>query len=326
LRNRYYQGPLTDHFDGVRFFHPGLPSVDKGLVDILKWKIKGSGAKWPETVSARAGVRPAERVAGLQITHVGHASYLVQTDGQNILVDPVWTERASPLLWAGPRRHNPPAIAFEDLPPIDVVLVTHNHYDHLNTFTIKRLWQSHHPRIFAPLGNDAIIRAAAPEIEVQTGDWWQTFSVTDSLKVTIVPAYHWSSRWLGDFRMALWGGFILNSPAGVIYCAGDTAYRDSAIFKEIRKRFGPQTVAILPIGAYAPRWFMKTQHADPEEAIEIAAECGAKQVLGVHWGTFKLTDEPFDEPAERLAKAIQAHGLDAARYKALLPGDTWTAS
>lgn len=325
MRNRYYQGPPSDHFDGVRFFHPGLPSADKGLFDILKWKIKGSGAKWPETVAAQTGVRPALRVAGLQITHVGHASYLVQTGGQNILVDPVWMDCASPLSFAGPRRHNPPAIKFEDLPPIDVVLITHNHYDHMDTGTIKRLWHNHHPRIVAPLGNDAIIRAAAPEIEVQSGDWWQSFSLTEKLKVTIVPSYHWSSRWLGDYRMALWGGFILEAPAGVIYCAGDTAYRDGAIFKEIRKRFGPQQVAILPIGAYAPRWFMQTQHTDPGEAIQIADDCGAKQMLGVHWGTFKLTDEPFDEPAQKLASTVQARGLDAAQYTALLPGDTWTS-
>lgn len=326
MHNRYYQGPLTDHFDGVRFFHPGLPYSDKSLLDILKWKVKGKKVPWPKIVPAQVGVHPPERSAGLQITHIGHASYLLQTGGQNLLIDPVWAERASPLRWAGPRRHNPPAIAFEDLPPIDAVLITHNHYDHLDTAVIRRLWDAHHPHIFAPLGNDTIIRASTPEIEVQTGDWWEAFSLTEGVRLTIVPSYHWSSRTLGDYRMALWGGFILEAAAGVTYCAGDTAYRDGAIFQEIAKRFGPPAVAILPIGAYAPRWFMQTQHADPQEAVQIAQDCGAKQVLGVHWDTFALTDEPFDEPASHLKIAVEAKRLDEIRFKAVRPGDTWKPS
>ncbi|MEP6732778.1 MAG: MBL fold metallo-hydrolase, partial [bacterium] len=238
--------------------------------------MKSKPARWPKLVAARTGVRPPQRVAGLQITHVGHASYLVQVGGHNILVDPVWAERASPFTWAGPRRHNPPAIAFEDLPPIDAVLVTHNHYDHLDTSTIRRLHDIHRPRVIAPLGNDTIIRGASRGIDVQTGDWWSSFSVAADITVTIVPAYHWSSRVLADRRMALWGGFVIESSSGVIYCAGDTAFRDGAIFTEIAERFGAPTVAVLPIGAYAPRWFMETQHVNPEEAVQIATLCGAR--------------------------------------------------
>ena len=324
-RNPYYQGRISDHFDGVRFFHPGLPSSDKGLLDILKWKVQGQRSPWPKIVAARTGVHPAQYVADLQITHIGHASYLVQTGNQNILVDPVLAERASPFHWAGPRRHNPPAIAFEDLPRINTVLVTHNHYDHMDTSTLHRLWEIHRCRILSPLGNDAIIRATASDMEVQTGDWWTSFALSKDIQVTIVPSYHWSSRRIGDIRMALWGGFVLETPAGVVYCAGDTAYRDGAIFREIGKQFGPPTVAILPIGAYAPRWFMQPQHADPYEAVQIARDCGAKQVLGVHWGTFALTDEPFDEPPHLLEAAVRAHALDNRRFKALQPGDTWTS-
>jgi L-ascorbate metabolism protein UlaG (beta-lactamase superfamily) len=325
MHNRYYKGPVTDHFDGVRFFHPGLPSSDKSLLDILKWMILGQRASWPKSVPAKAGLRPTARVEGLQITHIGHASYLVQTNNQNILVDPVWAERTSPMTWAGPRRHNPPAIAFEDLPPIDAVLVTHNHYDHMDTAVLGRLWKTYRPRIFAPLGNDTIIRAFVPGVEVQTGDWWTARSLSEAIRVTIVPAYHWSSRRIGDTRMALWGGFIIETPAGVVYCAGDTAYRDEgAIFKEIGNRFGPPLVAMLPIGAYAPRWFMQTQHANPHEAVRIAKDCGAKQLLGVHWGTFPLTDEPFDEPPEHLEAAVRAKSLEDTRFTAMRPGDTWT--
>jgi L-ascorbate metabolism protein UlaG (beta-lactamase superfamily) len=325
LRNPYYQGPLTDHFDGTRFFHPGLPAPDKGLLDILKWRILGKRARWPKVVPAKVGVRPEKRVAGLHVTHIGHASYLVQTGNCNILVDPLWSGRASPVKGFGPRRYNPPGVGFEDLPPIDAVLVTHNHYDHLDTFTIRQLWEIHRPRISAPLGNDTIIRAADRDIEVQTGDWWSTFSLTETIRLRIVPSYHWSSRGIRDRRMALWGGFILEAPMGVIYCAGDTAYHDGTIFKEIGERFGAPVVAILPIGAYAPRWFMQAQHVDPEEAVQIARDCGAKHVLGVHWGTFQLTDEPFHEPADRLARAVQTPGLDGVSFKAFQSGDEWRA-
>ena len=162
MRNPYYQGPVTDHFDGLRFLHPGLPPSDKTLLDVLKWKIIGKRSPWPRTVPAKSGQRPAARVAGLQITHVGHAAYLIQVSDSNILVDPVWADRASPLSWAGPRRHNPPSIAFEDLPPVDAVLVTHNHFDHMDTSTLRRLAEKHHPVFITPLGNDTIIRAAAP--------------------------------------------------------------------------------------------------------------------------------------------------------------------
>ena len=191
MRNRYYQGPRSAHFDGVRFFHPGLGPSDKSLLDVLKWKIAGKRSPWPKLVPAQTGLRPKERVSGLEITHVGHASYLVQTGKQNILVDPVWAERASPLQWAGPRRANPPAIAFEHLPPIDVVLVTHNHYDHMDLQSIQRLWETHHPRIITPLGNDTIIHATNSSIDVTSGDWWQTFSLSEAIELTIVPAYHW---------------------------------------------------------------------------------------------------------------------------------------
>jgi L-ascorbate metabolism protein UlaG (beta-lactamase superfamily) len=324
MKNPYYQGPVTDHFDGVRFFHPGLPVSDKSGLDILKWKLREKAAAWPQTIPARTGVRPAERVAGLQITHIGHASYLVQTGGRNILVDPVWSERASPLKWAGPRRHNSPGVSFGDLPPIDAVLVTHNHYDHLDLATLQRLWAAHRASVYTPLGNDAVIHAAIPDCDVRTGDWWGSFALSDDIRLTIVPSYHWSARGLRDKRMALWGGFVLETAAGTVYCAGDTAYRDGAIFPEIGKRFGPPVVAVLPIGAYAPRWFMHTQHANPEEAVQIARACGAKHVLGVHWGTFPLTDEPWDQPARLLADAAAAQTATGIPCQALRPGDIWT--
>jgi L-ascorbate metabolism protein UlaG (beta-lactamase superfamily) len=325
LANRYYEGPRSDHFDGERFFHPGLASSDKRFWEVVRWRLKGKRVPWPRMVPARSGVQPSASTENLRLTFIGHASLLIQVARINLLIDPVWAERASPFTWIGPRRRNPPAVALEALPPINAVLITHNHYDHLDIATIKKLWSVHRPFVLAPLGNDAIIHAVDPDVEVRTGDWWDGVPLSTAVRVTIVPAYHWSSRKLADRRMALWGGFILETPVGVVYCAGDTAYRDGAIFAEIGRRFGPPLVAVLPIGAYAPRWFMQSQHIDPSEAMMIASACGAQHVLGFHWNTFPLTDEPYAEPAALLAAAAQANGSAGIQAQALRPGDVWEA-
>jgi L-ascorbate metabolism protein UlaG (beta-lactamase superfamily) len=323
LPNRYYAGPVTDHFDGKRFYHAGLPSTDKSLIDLLRWQFFGKRSPWPKTIPAHSGIRPDLRVDGLRITAIGHASLLIQVAGINILVDPVWSERTSPFRRIGPVRRNPPAVALEDLPPIHAVLVTHNHYDHMDTATISALWQTHKPMVISPLGNDAVIRKDAPGVQVQTGDWWQSFALSDQVRATIVPAYHWSARSLGDRRFALWGGFVLDTPAGRIYCAGDTAWRDGKIFSEIRNRCGEPLVAVLPIGAYDPRWFMNTQHTNPAEAVQIATTIGAQHLLGVHWATFQLTDEPWDEPAKLLDAAMGERKSASLTAQALRPGDIW---
>ena len=330
MSNRYYTGPVSDHFDGKRFFQPGLPDSDKSLLDVLRWRVLGKRNPWPRVVPARTGVRPPGATENLQVTAIGHASLLIQVAGCNILLDPVWAERASPLSRLGPRRRNPPAVALADLPPIHVLLLSHNHYDHMDLKTIEILWRTHRPHIFSPLGNDGVIHRAAPHIPVTTADWWESLTFSEHISFTVVPSYHWSSRGLGDRRMALWGGFILRTPAETIYFAGDTAYRDGKIFAEIRTRYAPLSVAILPIGAYDPQWFMQTQHCTPEQAVRIAIECGARQMLGVHWDTFPLTDEPFREPGERLlaaaaaaTAAAAAASLPATRFVALQPGDVW---
>ena len=323
MAKRYYHGPVSDHFDGQRFFHPGLPSTDKSFRDLLRWRLKDKASPWPKIVPARSGLKPDRSVQGLRITFVGHASLLIQVDGTNLLIDPVWSERASPFSWAGPRRRNAPAVAFADLPPIHVVLLTHNHYDHLDIATLQALTTAHTPLFFTPLGNDTVIRRSLPSIKVMTGDWWQTFSLANEIRGTIVPSYHWSSRNLGDYRMALWGGFVLQTPAGTVYCAGDTAYRDGVIFREINARFGPPLVAVLPIGAHAPRWFMRTQHAEPGETVQIAQDCGAKTILGIHWGTFPLTNEPYEEPAQRFEAALRLQTITGLHGQALRPGDIW---
>ena len=323
-RNRYYAGPSSDHFDGARFFNPGQPSTDRSLAALLRWRFGGRRAAWPEQIAATGPTQPTARVAGVAITMVGHASVLIQAAGQNLLVDPVWSERASPVRFAGPKRANAPGIAFEDLPPIDAVLVSHSHYDHLDAATLARLYAGHRPRIITPLGNDAVIARAAPGCLPEAGDWGDTFRIADDVRVTLHAAHHWSARRIGDRRMALWSGFVIEARGSVIYVAGDTGYGDGAIFRQVRQRFGPPLAAILPIGAYEPRWFMRNQHVNPAEAVRILLDCGARQALGVHWGTFQLTDEDREAPATALNDACLRHGISSERFIPFRPGEVWT--
>jgi L-ascorbate metabolism protein UlaG (beta-lactamase superfamily) len=323
--NRYYHGPQSDHFDGERFFNPDSATTDRGMIDVLRWRFTSKRSPWPMAVDSRQVV-PAPRVERLTVTMVGHATFLIQVARRNILVDPVWSQRVSPFRWAGPRRVNAPGIAFEELPPVDVVLLTHNHYDHLDIATLTRVWQRDHPRIVAPLGNDAVVRRKSPSIVIETADWGESIDLGADLVVRIHAANHWSARGMGDRRMALWCGFAMQTPAGNIYVVGDTGYGSGRIFRELKHRFAPLDLAIIPIGSYEPRWFMKDQHVDPDEAVQIMIDCGARQALGVHWGTFQLTDEARLAPRERLHAALARRGLQAGSFVALEPGDVWSMS
>lgn len=321
-RNPYYDGPISDHFDGLRFFRPGKVT-DRGILDLLRWQVGGGRQPWPAQDPSPFRDKPPARVAGLRATLVGHATMLIQVAGRNILTDPVWSERASPFRFAGPRRANPPGIAFDDLPPIDAVLVTHNHYDHLDVVTLARLWERHRPRIVAPLGNDAIIRAHDDDVAVEVLDWGQSLDLGSGLTAHLEPANHWSARGINDRRMALWGAYMLTAPGGPIYLAGDTAYGDGDVFRAAQARFGAPRLAALPIGAYEPRWFMEAQHMNPADAVRAFADLGATQALGIHWGTFQLTNEAIRKPEEDLADALAAAGVAPARFRALRPGEVW---
>jgi L-ascorbate metabolism protein UlaG (beta-lactamase superfamily) len=323
--NNYYHGPVTDHFDGVRFFNPGHPDTDRSLVALLRWKFAGTRASWPKSVTGRQ-VTPEARVDGLRVTMVGHATVLLQSGNLNVLTDPVWSDRASPVSFAGPRRVTPPGIAFKDLPPIDVVLLSHSHYDHLDVTTLRRLNAAHRPLIVTPFGNDALVRNAIPDAQVISGDWGDCVPLERGAHVHIVPAHHWSARGLGDRRMALWGGFLLQTIGGVVYFAGDTGYGDGAIFREMRERYGSPDVALLPIGAYAPRWFMGDQHAHPADAVRIMLDLDARRAIGIHWGCFQLTDESREEPAALLAKALAGAVIAPERFPAASAGDVFDAS
>ncbi|MFT3965510.1 MAG: MBL fold metallo-hydrolase [Sphingobium sp.] len=320
-RNRYYNGPVTAHFDGTRFLNPaGEPETDRSLRDLWRWRRTSRRSAWPESVPV-APVIPDQRVEGLRVTMVGHATLLIQVGGLNILTDPVWSDRASPVGFAGPRRVTAPGIALGHLPPIDAILLSHNHYDHLDIATLKALHARHGARIVTPLGNDRIVRRHIPDAHLSVGDWGEAIAIAPGARAHIVPALHWSSRGFGDRRMALWCGFMLRAADRLVYFAGDTGYGTGAIFRRLHADFGSPDLALLPIGAYDPRWFMAAQHADPEEAIQIMLDLGARSAVGMHWGTFRLTDEPWEEPARRLSAGLAARGIDPGRFVALRPAE-----
>lgn len=319
-RNRYYAGPVSDHFDGERFHVGTQPPADRSLRDLLRWRREGSRARWPKHVPVTPA-EPPERSEAPRITMVGHATMLIQVAGFNLLTDPVWSERASPLSFAGPRRVTRPGVAFEHLPPIDAVLISHNHYDHLDVTTLRRLQRRDRPKMVMPLGTDTIVRRAVREAQITTGDWHDRIGLAPGISVTLTPANHWSARGLGDRRMALWSGFWIKTPEARIWYAGDTGYGDGAIFRDLRTRYGAPEIALIPIGAYEPRWFMAPQHVAPEQSVQIFTDIGAKQALGFHWGTFQLTDEPREEPVELLQRSLAATGLAPERFRALAPGE-----
>jgi L-ascorbate metabolism protein UlaG (beta-lactamase superfamily) len=316
----YHSGPVSDHFDGTRFFNPA-GSAPRGLRDLLKWQLGGKRARWPQSVPTTPA-QPAAQVADMTITMVGHATLLIQTAGVNILTDPVWSQRASPLSFLGPKRVAAPGIAFADLPKIDVVLLSHNHYDHLDITTLRRLHQSHAPQIITPLGNDTVIHAALPETRIITRDWGQTTSF-GPLHYHFEPCHHWSARGARDRSMALWAAFVIEGPSGKILHIGDTGFDSGRPYQTLTARHGPLRAAILPIGAYEPRWFMRDQHQNPDEAARGFLLSGAKYAIGHHWGSFQLTDEPRSAPLDALAAALHQHNIPPDRFRALPPGAAW---
>ena len=322
-RSFYYDGPVSDHFDGVRFFLPGQ-TRDKTQAELWKWRTDGGKASWPAVFPSPYADKPPPRVAGsaLRVTLVGHASFLVQTAGLNILVDPVWSERVSPVGFAGPRRINAPGIAFDDLPQIDWVLITHNHYDHMDVATLRRIAQRGPVQVLTPLGNERILEAAGVKAPCITRDWGESHAMGGGVTGHIIPAKHWSARGLFDRRHALWGGFVLTGPGGIVHVVGDTGYHQP-LFSDVRQKFGAPRMSLIPIGAYEPRWFMKDQHIGPDEAVQAFVDCGAQNAIGCHWGTFQLTDEAIDAPVTELAAALKAKGIAPQWFQAFRPGQVW---
>jgi L-ascorbate metabolism protein UlaG (beta-lactamase superfamily) len=321
-RNPYYQGPVTENFNGV-VFTDGRP-VTKGLADVLKWQTSRRDREaFPESYPTPPQDRPPARVEGVRIVHLGHASFLYQIGGLNLLIDPVYSLRASPLSFMGPRRVNEPGVAFDDLPRIDAVLITHNHYDHLDIETLARLHERDQPRMIMPLGNDTIVRARVPEARAEAHDWSTRLVLSETVAVTLVPSYHWSARGAFDRRMALWCSFVLEGGGARIFHIGDTGYHDGSLYRRLGAELGPFRLAVLPIGAFEPRWFMRDNHMNPEEAVQVMLALRAEAALGHHWGTFQLTDEGIERPLSALTTALAAAGVAEERFRPMRPGLSW---
>jgi L-ascorbate metabolism protein UlaG (beta-lactamase superfamily) len=310
----------SDHHNGQHFFDPdGAPP--KSLRDLWKWRRSGTRQQWPKWAPSPFADMPPERVtSGIRFSFVGHASWLIQTGGQNILVDPVWSERASPFTFAGPKRVNDPGVAFDALPPIDTVLVSHGHYDHLDLATLSRLTRKFSPRVITPLGNDQTMKARDQKIRAEAFDWHDRVELGDGLAATLVPTRHWSARGLRDRNKCLWASFVLETSAGKIYVVCDSGYGTGKHFRNVRDNHGALRAALLPIGAYEPRWFMKDQHMNPSDAVKALADCGAELALAHHHGTFQLTDEAIDAPERELYAALGEAQMSREKFRVLKPG------
>ncbi|MGQ0588101.1 MAG: MBL fold metallo-hydrolase [Sphingosinicella sp.] len=321
----YYDGPVSGQYDGARFFNsvsaPERPRRRGTVMDRMA-SARGEAATWPDQVPIRHTV-PPRRVEGerMLVTWIGHATVLVQTAGLNIVTDPIWSERASPFSFIGPRRVRAPGVRFEDLPPIDLVLVSHNHYDHMDLPTLRRLWTRDRPVIVTSLGNDTILRKAG--VESVARDWGGRVPLRDGAEVIVARNHHWGSRWFTDRNRALWSAFAVRTPSGNIFFAGDTGWGDGSWAREAAA-LGPYRLAILPIGAYEPREVMASNHVNPEEAMRVFEILNPVTALGMHWGTFQLTWEPIDDPWRRLAALRRARGLAPGRFVATPVGLTFS--
>jgi N-acyl-phosphatidylethanolamine-hydrolysing phospholipase D len=304
-------------------------AIDTPLSRLLRWRWEALRAGLPPPPQAptpvvapdlerlRANPGGARQPA---VTWIGHATTLVQAGGLNVLTDPVFSERASPVPFAGPRRAQPPGVALADLPPVDVVLVSHNHYDHLDRASVVDLDRRGEGRtlFLVPLGNKAWMEAQGIRRVVEL-DWWDTH-VLGAVTFQLVPVQHWSARSLGDRNQTLWGGWVARGPDLHWYFSGDTGY--SNYFADTRARGGAVDLALLAIGAYEPRWFMQAQHMDPAEAVQAHKDLGARRTIAIHWGTFALTDEPLDQPPRDLAQARRAAGVADDEFAILRIGET----
>ena len=306
----------SDHFDGRRFVNPtgtaGQPfsAVPRMLLE--------PRTRWPGRIDEPPRRPPELDGAVAVVTFIGHSTFLIQTAAGNILTDPMYSQRAGPLNVFGPRRVRQPAVRFDDLPSISIVLLSHNHYDHCDLRTLGMLATRFDPLVVTPLGNGALVRSAGIR-RVEELDWWQD-AKTSALPIALTPAYHFSARTPLDRNRALWSGFMLSAGRARIFFAGDTAY--APFFRDVRQRLGPIDLALLPIGAYEPRWFMQPVHMNPAEAVQAHLDLEASESVGMHFGTFQLTTEGIDEPLRALEDACRAKSIPPSRFRTLGFGES----
>ncbi len=322
---RHFEKKPAHHTEkGFRNNYLAGEVMNKSLSDVFRWRVTRKPQK-PiefERVGPDLGFLQANRTEST-LTWIGHSTFLWQNQGVNLITDPHLTSRASPVGFAGPKRIMPPAISLQDLPLIDLVVISHNHYDHLDKKSVLGLVkrQKKSPPVFlVPLGMKAWFKKIGISEGVIELDWWGSHRVGDWI-LNAVPVQHWSRRALNDTNRVLWAGWVIETPQKKLFFAGDTGY--SQDFLDIGERFGRMDLSLIPIGAYAPRWFMKDMHCSPEEAVQIHLDVGSRQSVGMHWGTFlDLTDEPMEEPPERLKKAVEAKNLDPQCFITVKHGET----
>lgn len=325
----YYHGPKSDHFDGAHFFNPegedgtGGAQRDGPGTFLRIAEGKAGHHTWPASVPVVQTV-PPRRVDGdrMLVTWIGHATTLVQTQGVNILIDPVWANRDSPVQLVGPRRVREPGVKLRDLPPIDLILISHNHYDHLDIAALKEIDQRDHPMIVTGLGNDTVL--ADHGIKATAGDWGQAFRFRPDIDVEITRAHHWSARWYDDRDRALWCGFRIALPSGGdLYYAGDTGDGKMVWAHQAAQDKRPIRLAILPIAPYKLTEKQTGNHIDPDGAVEAFGILHPAWALGVHWGTFELGEEAVDDAPKRLAASLTHHDIAPDRFRTLDAGQSW---
>ncbi|MES2765042.1 MAG: MBL fold metallo-hydrolase [Bacteroidota bacterium] len=318
-----FKGAVSDHFDSEKFFNPFQGAdQERGFLDVLKWQFDRKTPKgyWPEFIDDVKQTVPEQRVlkGEIRATFINHATVLLQVDGLNIITDPVFSERVSPVSFAGPKRHRATGVAFKDLPPIDLILLSHNHYDHCDIDILKELQARDNPVIFTALANKAFLNREGFK-KVKEFDWWQG-DAFKNIRVTAVPAQHFSGRSLGDRNYALWCGFMVETSVGNIYFAADTGY--CPVFKEIGERFKNIRLALIPIGAYKPEWFMGPVHVSPVDAVKIHHDVGAQESIAIHFGTFNMADEGEGEAERDLLKELQKPDNSGVKFLALKNGES----
>lgn len=313
-----------------RFRNPWPDAAPHGFGDFVRWRRARASLPDPTPSALRRAtpqfVSPHAEPAACSATWVGHSTVLLQIGGLNVLTDPIWSNRASPVQWVGPRRQQPPGIALAALPPIDIVLVSHNHYDHLDARTVRALARLQPTaRWCVPQGLAATVRRWGVRVTTEL-DWWGEADVAGA-RVACTPAQHFSARSLTDRMRTLWCGWSLRAGTRSVFYAGDTAYHPE--FGAIAQRYGPFDLCLLPIGAYEPRWFMRTVHMNPDDVVRAYLDLARAHpdvappiALGIHWGTFKLTDEPMDDPPRRTLAAWRDAGLDETDLWLLATGET----
>lgn len=296
-----YRGPLTDHFDG-QHFHNIQPFQEQAVEDVIAWQFARGRGEW-RYVDLPPAAPPPRRVTGrsVRVTFINHATVLIQMDSLNIITDPVYSDRVGPEPWIGQHRYRPPGVRFEDLPPIDVILLSHDHYDHFDVPTLQRLARAFHPRIITGLGNEELLRSAgiAGSQEI---DWWQSAEVANGVRVRAVPTQHWSGRTLTDHCRRLWAGFVIEGRSDTVFFAGDTGW--GRFYDLIHRRYARFRLAILPIAPFIPRWYMHRKHESPADAVHAAQLLHAATSIPIHWGTFQLGDDGQHEAVDSLNATI----------------------